>query len=353
MAELFQLDTAEEKTQFNPERLTLIRERRGLSVTQLSRLSKVADRTIRNSESGKTTPSPDIIVRLARTLNVPTGFFDLDSVERLGDKAASFRRASKLPAYQKKSALAGGAITCEIYDLMNTYFAMANPKVPDLSEHDPETAAETLRVLWGLGSGPAPNMVHLLESKGVFVTALASDYRKIDAFSFWRQDQPFVVLNTMKSGERGRTDAAHELGHLVLHQNIETTTKQQEAEADTFAAAFLVPRNSIISNGWRNPPIKQVLEHKKAWKVSATLFVVRLNETGLLTSWSYRSLMIELTQQGYRTGEPDGIERETSAFFQNALTELRKENITIRHLAQQLQLKPNDLRQHLFTPTLA
>ncbi|NTZ43826.1 ImmA/IrrE family metallo-endopeptidase [Altererythrobacter sp. SALINAS58] len=41
---------------------------------------------------------------------------------------------------------------------------------------------------------------------------------KVEAFSFWSGFRPFVFLDSDKtSGARERFDAAHELGHLVLH----------------------------------------------------------------------------------------------------------------------------------------
>src|SRR3546814_6566541 len=45
------------------------------------------------------------------------------------------------------------------------------------------------------------------------------DTKNVDAFSCWRNGQPFVFLNTFKSAERSRFDAAHELAHLVLHRH--------------------------------------------------------------------------------------------------------------------------------------
>jgi hypothetical protein len=51
------------------------------------------------------------------------------------------------------------------------------------------------------------------------VFSLALDAAEVDAFSMWRQSTPYVFLNTKKSAEHGRFDAAHELGHLVLHRH--------------------------------------------------------------------------------------------------------------------------------------
>ncbi|MFD5336500.1 MULTISPECIES: ImmA/IrrE family metallo-endopeptidase [Streptomyces] len=64
------------------------------------------------------------------------------------------------------------------------------------------------------------------------------DCPEVDAFSFWDGEIPFVLLSTEKTAERGRFDAAHELGHLVLHGEEQMPHgPQAEAEAHRFAAA--------------------------------------------------------------------------------------------------------------------
>src|SRR5690606_5299417 len=110
--------------------------------------------------------------------------------------------------------------------------------IPDLSHMDPSSAANALRNYWSLGNGPIQNMVHLLESKGVFVFWLHHDDPALDAISFWKEDKPYVLLNSLKlAGDRARFDAAHELGHLVLHrQSTSLTDKDKEQEANKFAS---------------------------------------------------------------------------------------------------------------------
>jgi Zn-dependent peptidase ImmA (M78 family) len=80
-----------------------------------------------------------------------------------------------------------------------------------------------------------------LEAHGVRVFLLPVDSASVDAFSVWHQETPFVFLNPMKSGERGRMDAAHKLGHLTLHGHGVPRSRQVELEADRFASAFLMP----------------------------------------------------------------------------------------------------------------
>lgn len=87
-------------------------------------------------------------------------------------------------------------------------------------------------------------MIHLLESKGVRLAPLKHEYTDIDAFCFYRDAILYVFFNTSKSAKRQRFDAAHELGHLVLHSELEmdpSRSKTREAEANT---------NSVTSLRW-------------------------------------------------------------------------------------------------------
>src|SRR3546814_15647567 len=90
-------------------------------------------------------------------------------------------------------------------------------------------------------------MIKLLESKGVHVFSLAEDTKNVDAFSCWRNGQPFVFLNTFKSAERSRFDAAHELAHLVLHRHGGPQGREAETEANQFASALLMPHAALVS----------------------------------------------------------------------------------------------------------
>lgn len=329
---------------FTPERLTVARDRRGLSRAGLAKIADVAERSIRNYESGEDEPRDSSLRALASALDVPTAFFSGPPLEGLGETAASFRAASKLPAYRRRAALAAGSFAMHLAAHVAERFELPETQISDLAGYEPELAADAVRASWGLGSGPAPNLVHLLESKGVLVFALAEDCRELDAFSFWRWGRPFMMLNTMKSAERGRLDAAHELGHLVLHRHVSEVVKEHEDEAQTFAAALLLPRSSVLASGSRGAGLRQVLEQKKVWRVAATAYTRRLHQLELLSNWQYRSLMIELTKRGFRSGEPDGMQREASQLMNMILSELRRERIGMTRLADELQMSTDDVR---------
>ena len=87
-----------------------------------------------------------------------------------------------------------------------------------------------------------------MEAKGITIVAIHSECSDVDAFSTWIDSQPTVFLsfNADKStGSRTHFNAAHELGHLVLHDEAEPGLKEQEDQANRFASAFLLPRESF------------------------------------------------------------------------------------------------------------
>jgi Zn-dependent peptidase ImmA (M78 family) len=212
-------------------------------------------------------------------------------------------------------------------------------------------AAEFTRAKWGLGeNSPAPNMVHLLEAKGVRVFSLTPEYSDVDAFSFWHDGKPFVIINTLKSGERGRFDAAHELGHLVLHghNGCSAWTKESEREANQFASAFLMPGSGVRRRVPRNPTTDQVLREKQYWRVAALALTYRLNDVGLLTEWNYRQCLIELGRLGYRLGEPGGIPRERSQVLEKVFRSLREQGLSARSIADELQIDVEEFNMLVF-----
>lgn len=69
----------------------------------------------------------------------------------------------------------------------------------------------------------------------------------------------------------------------------------------------------------------------------------RLHALGLLTEWRYKSACIELGRRGYRTGEPQGITRETSAIWKKVFAQLWKEKVTKADIAKRLNLPPDEV----------
>ncbi|KOX63827.1 XRE family transcriptional regulator [Pseudomonas psychrophila] len=334
---------------FNPARLLMARQRRGWSKKYLADLSGLTSKTLSSYESSNSTPTEESLERLATALGFPVDFFSGDDVEAPTDQNASFRSFSRMTASQRDAALAAGGIAYLLSDWIDSKFNLPIASVPDCTGLDPEMAAEAVRAEWSLGQAPIKNMIHLLESKGVRVFSLAEETSQVNAFSCWRRGStPFVFLNTKKSSESSRFDAAHELGHLVLHRHGENKGKEVESEANAFASALLMPKESILASGWRCRSTADIIEFKKIWNVSAMALAYRLHSTGILTEWLYRGICIDLSTRGARTREIDPAPKETSQILQKVFGILRDQGKSMRAIAEELKVGGDDLTPIIF-----
>lgn len=334
---------------FNPSRLTLARKRRGMTMTKLAAAVGVEPRSVSAYEKGEFGPDDVRLTALASVLKFPEAFFFGDDLDEPTPDIASFRALSKMTAGQRDTALGAGAIALMLNAWIEVRFELPAQDLPDLSrEDDPEAAAMTLRQQWALGELPVKNMIHLLESKGVRVFSLSVDAAEVDAFSMWRQSTPFVFLNTKKSAEHSRFDAAHELGHLVLHRHGSPQGREAEHQANAFASAFLMPRASVLAHAPRMATLDHLIRLKKFWSVSVAALTYRLHTVGALSDWHYQSLYIDLSSRGYRKKEPDEGQRETSQILQKVFMALRDESISRGDIAAELCVPVEELDQLVF-----
>lgn len=332
---------------FTGSRLRVARERRGLTKVELAERVDPSVRSITAHESGDTTPTMEHVEQYAAILRFPVSFFGEPELEMPLPDTASFRSMKSMTASQRDMALAAGALCMEISRwIASQRFKPLDPSIPDLRGTEPEAAAMELREAWQLGSKPIKNMVHRLEMHGVRVFSLVQDSVEVDAFSLWQGSAPFVFLNTFKSGERSRFDAAHELGHLVLHRHGEPSGREAEQQADEFASAFLMPRETVIANAPRFATPENLIALKRIWGVSVFALLVRLHRLQLISEWHYRRLCIEL--RNYRKNEPDPIRRETSQVLDKVFNVLKQEGMSKVEIAKALHLHLTDLEALVF-----
>ncbi|NJA56277.1 ImmA/IrrE family metallo-endopeptidase [Streptomyces sp. NEAU-H3] len=336
-----------------PSRITLARKRRGMTIVELARRIDVSTQSLSNYERGRQQPSKETLKRVADALKFPPDFFQGEDLEEIQPDSVAFRARSKMSAGKRDVALSVGRLAVEVERYISTRFRLPEADIPTLEKPAPEIAAEMVRSRWGLGQIPVSNMVHLLESRGIRVFSLAPEYAEVDAFSFWQEDKPFIFLNTLKSAERSRFDAAHELGHLVMHglsRNVAGPEAEQEANA--FASAFLMPRKSVVAHMPSGAFVDQIIKGRRIWKVAALALAYRLHDLNILSDWQYRSACVELSKRGYRSSEPGGIQRETSQIFDKVFRSLRGRGVNPSEVAVALNITPQELSQYVFGLTI-
>jgi Zn-dependent peptidase ImmA (M78 family)/DNA-binding XRE family transcriptional regulator len=334
---------------FNPSRLTLARKRRRLTGEGLAKLIGVTPVSMSRFEQGINGPAPETLDAIVRVLKFPKKFFFGKDIDSPSQEAVSFRSLTSMTAKERDAALSAGSFAYLLSDWVAERFNLPKVNLIDLSyEGNPKKAALSMRQYWALGQQPISSMVKLLESKGVMVFSLSENTKNVDAFSCWRNDTPYVFLNTLKSTEHGRFDAAHELGHLVLHKHGGPHQKAAEYEANTFASCFLMPEADIRSMVSYVTSINQLIQIKKRWGVSIAALVYRLHKIGLLTDFKYRSLYIQINKMGYRTKEPNGLPREESVIWKKVFMELWTDRITKSHVADDLHIPFEEIENLVF-----
>jgi Zn-dependent peptidase ImmA (M78 family) len=181
--------------------------------------------------------------------------------------------------------------------------------------------------------------------------SLPVDAETVDAFSLWRDNRPYVFLSMAKTAERSRFDLAHELGHLVMHSR--GSEGDPEREADAFGSALLMPREVVLASSTREPATPEILRLRTHFRVSAMAMTRRLHDVGRLSDWAYRQNCVQLTQRGFRSGEPGGGQREFSRVFQVAFGLLRGSGAGVSEVTSELGITVQELHALTFGQVVA
>ena len=359
---------------FNMGRFDLARQRRGLTKRDLAHRLDVTDRTVSNWYNNQEIDER-ILEKAAEILDFPISFFYGSDVEKIHAESVSFRALTKITAKKRDMAISQTILAEMISDWIDQNFELPLPNVPDLHElrsdfsnpitnesideatdnevnyyleySYPEACADTVRKAWGLGEQPIPNLIALLESKGIRVFSLTDEAQDVDACCRWTSGRPFIFLNTSRTAERCRFDLAHELGHLVMHKHGIIEGIHIEQEANAFASAFLMPRRSLLADPLRIPSLRSILSKKEIWQVSAAALTYRYNKLGIITDWNATSIYKQLAQRG-RNNEPNPIAHESSLLLDKVFKVLAQENFDLSKLTNDLCLTLEEISNLTF-----
>lgn len=330
-------------TDFVPERMLLARQLRGRTKRDLARALEVSEQLVGKWEDGSRIPDDAILLRLAVEMGLPAPFFNREA-EAIADGAnVSFRSLRTITSRDRDRACAFATLAGEIGNWISTRYQVPDVDLPDFSEMTPSVAAAEMRRTLKLGHGPLQSLVTLLESRGVRCFALGGNLRKADALSTWISDTPVVLFNVTKSAERSRNDAAHELGHLLLHRHLPAAGEQAEHQAVEFASEFLLPAERMVRDAPRVWSLGALLEMKSAWGVSAALMLKRMTTLRLISDWSARAMWQRLSAAGYRSSEPGGRAREHSEVLAQVVQHLWSTRKTVNAIATDLSLAESDV----------
>lgn len=305
---------------FVSQRLTEARIARQMSCAELGRIVGLTGQAIGYYEDGERRPDMSKLLLIADALGRTPSFF-LRPVRSLeGRTGTRFFRATG-PRINRVNLALDVRMNwlAELLAFITENVLLPKTNFPEIPHASPagyskaevEAAAEQTRRFWGLGDGPIANMVALLETHGMIVTRFSLGSERVDAFSCWQAGRPHIVLGSDKrSAVRSRFDAAHELGHLLLHRGISQEDLESksvlgriESEANAFAGAFLLPRHSFI-NEYYSTRLSHLEGLKARWRVSMQAIAHRSKQIGAMDEEQYINFRKQMSARKWLTVEP-------------------------------------------------
>jgi Zn-dependent peptidase ImmA (M78 family) len=330
------------------ERFKSARLMNGFSLQDLSdNLGKrITRQALHKYEKGEVMPDSEMLDLLCEVLKVHPDYFTRETVVELG--SINFRKLDKLPAKEQNSIVERTreflSRYIELEEILGIKKAFNN-HLSDLkidSFEAVEKAAEKLRDKWNLGDDSISNIIELLEDNNIKVI-LIDAYDEFDGLQTWvnGKDIPVIVLNTgrLKSNDRKRFTALHELGHLLLPLDG-IDEKLAERYCHRFAGAMLFSKNAAIkelTESRNKISIQELGFLKLEYGISIQALIYRIRDLGIISEYYKNYYYQYITQMGWKVEEPyEYVGSETSNRFEQLLYRALIEDIISMNKASSL-----------------
>lgn len=304
---------------FVPERLVEARAaRRVQSMKELALILGVSPSSVSRWETGKQAPEADALTELAKALRVRREFFLRPVYD--SPRPMFYRKLVSTLKRDREYQTSQVSWLHEISHVLQHYVDFPELDIPDvlggssysqLRDEDIEDIAGELRSHWQLGEGPCTNVVAVLEKIGCVVGSIEMGTSKLDGVCSWSksEDRPHILLASDKMNlPRRQMDAAHELGHAVLHRNVSAKALRDdlpeiERQAFRFASAFLMPQTTYVPEV-PNYSLAGLLSLKERWRVSVKAQIKRLVDLEIIPQDHATQLYKTYSAKGWNRQEP-------------------------------------------------
>ena len=257
-----------ENNRFRGERLKNARLLRGLTLTELAERTEISKQSLSQYENGSI---PDIqrVVTIARALDFPTEYFLQEDKCKTVTEVTYFRSLTSATKMSRTAQSLKLECVAKMFQILAQYveFPVLNlPKVEFIGSDD--------------------------EFDDVAQKAMQEEIEKPKGRIFF--------------------DMAHELGHILLHpwsESLDLISKEdfksREEQANRFASAFLLPRDSFLREIQAYPTdLNYYLHLKKRWHCSMQAMIYRAHQLKAITDNQYQYMMRQVSKKGWRTNEP-------------------------------------------------
>lgn len=302
---------------FQAQRLTQAIEAWGITRVILANAINVSTAAISKWENGLQSPDEKHLSQISDFFKMPRHWF-LKPLPTFELKHPYFFRSN---AVTTKTARTIASVylnyAAEIALTLQEWIEFPPLKLPIASEQnflniadfEIEALALECRSLWKIGDGPIPDVLLGMENAGIVCIRGELSQTHMDGVSTWYDQRPYVFLSADKANSiRNRFDAAHELGHIILHQYVSEDDykkhyKEIERQANLFASMFLMPARAF-SREISSFTLDGFLAMKPRWKVSIAAMIMRAYQMNLLTEDHKTRLYKGLSGRKWTLKEP-------------------------------------------------
>lgn len=306
----------------NPDMLILARESRGISQSELAGIIGVSQGKLSKAEKGEQSLPAEVLNNLYNSLNYPEKFFFQETPNA---PVSHYYYRKKITIPQKTIVQMEASIKIFRKNIDSLLDAIELPQfnLPtyDPLEDTPEELAKKVRFHLNISKGPISSLTNLLENNGIIVIKTDLFNEKIDGLSTISEKGTHIIfLNARMPNDRQRFSLSHELGHLLMHFDIPSSSSDVEEEANRFASELLMPKSEII-NSLRHLTFPKLGELKRYWKVSMKSLVYRAFYLNVINQNQYRNLQINFSRKKMNKSEPI-ILPEEQPFILNEIVKL-------------------------------
>ncbi len=346
---------------FDPQRLRVARQLRTLSRSALAKEIGVSPAAVGQWEAGDIRPRAQTLLDLSRALNFPIAYFATSgkAISNLDTDCTFFRSLRKSRQIDREAAMAHAALIAEFVTVIEQHALLPPLSIPqypiesDASNESIDAVAAHVRSDWKLNDEPIEHMVRELERHGA-VTARLELANEVDAFSWPGIERPIIILGSDKDDKaRARFDAAHELGHMVMHRNHPRPgDRDLERQAHRFASTFLLPADELEAE-WPGGRLdwRELMGLKRRWQMSLAALLYRAREDSLLSKTAYESAIKYMSRAGWRRTEPGDLgPPERPRLLRRAARALQENGISLEDLADEARIPVSIIRKYLHVP---
>lgn len=316
----------------NTQRLIDIRELYGFSREKLASKLAINEQKVIQFENGVIDPNFIAIRKLTELFSVsPDYFFNVSNIPHVAiEESLTYRtkkkrsnKSAKLDKYELKYIdfihyyieYFNQFVTINHHDILPIMYNISQKYKSLMTYKKRMSSMENLasEVRKKLNIKNNKKMMYILEQYGVYILEKELSSEK-DAYSIWVEDTPYIVLSRRGQSEARRTfSLAHELGHLLMHHDIDISKltideyNKLEDEANQFASCLLLPEKEIKKefetiNNPSDP--NSYLYLKEKYHVSITAIEYRCYKLGLLGTSQNNHFYMLLNKNKYRFNEP-------------------------------------------------